>query len=296
LGTTELDKKIIKRGDFKNVVNSVLNRQFTVDIDKIKRAYIDINSCISIIYRYGEVNNPDIGNMIYTYIELCLTKFLGIGAEVILLVTGEPSVYHQQIYPDWCKARYSRVDLQQSESMKKLLVALKKFGDENSSIKVVGVGKNHPIMEVKQRELGKRIRYLVLTKDTLFHVLKSKFAILWNGTNMIDLSDNNRQLPDGITLENPDLYLPYYLTIRGDDRNEYSGIEGYGKQRALKYLQLYKLEILSGLEHPLKETVDKFIGLYDVDQMLKYFQGEKDYGNQHSESDSKRVILDEQKQ
>lgn len=268
-----IDKKITTQRDFKSVVSNILKNMFRVNIyPEIKKIYIDLNSCLSILFRYENINSKDITDTVSANIEGFLQKYLGDSVQVIILFTLEPSKVHTEIYPDWCKERNKRVDYSKSGFLQTLILSLNEFAKVNPLIKIVNHKAVHPALIIYNAERLTKKNFCVLSKDAVIQCLPLKHMHIWTGINYIEMDDPDRILPDSISLPEPTyLYLPYYMTIRGDARNEYKGVgDGYyGPQRTVKYILDNKLKIKTGIEHPLKEHCDKYIALYAVNNMLE---------------------------
>jgi len=270
----ELDKLIEEKEEkFKGVINSILNGMFRVETE-CRRIYVDLNSCLSVVFHQRNVNDEDIESFIMDQMEKFMTRYLNLGATITILFTLEPSKYHTAIFPDWCRERYENVKIRRSEVIKRLLVGFSEFSAKNPSIKVVNVKEIHPLAIVKYLEEGKRSQCCVLSKDPVFQCANLNMSI-WTGVNYIDLQDSNRILPDEVELDDPTSALPIYLTIRGDDRNEYPGIPGIGKVKSLRYIASYALEMNSNMDHPNKEYITKYIKLYDDKSLFEYFPRER---------------------
>ncbi len=266
------DKKIIKQSDFKKVISSVVTNMLKIKADT-EKIYIDLNSCLSILFRYDDINNPEAVEIISNEIERFLHLYLNDKVDIVILFTLEQSQVHVDIYPDWCKDRYQRVNYAKSDFLQTLLVSLHKFSETNPLIKVVNTHKVHPALYVYQNERFSRKRSTVLSKDMVFQCLNLKNIVVYTGVNYIDLDDPMRPLPDDVELPEPvSLYLPYYIALRGDIRNEFSGKEGYGPVKSLAYINKHKLRIKAGIDapdHVEKEWLDKYSQLYDINKLLE---------------------------
>lgn len=263
-----LDGKIKKTSNFKQVVDSIVARMFSVQVDT-KRIYVDLNSCVSVLFRYDDVNNPEVSKMVSDNIEKFLLRYLETRTEIIILFTMEKSQAHIDVYPDWCKERYGRVDITKSGFLRALLLSLNEFSKKNALVKIANVHKVHPALVVYKNELNRRTKFTVLSKDVVFQCLNNRNMIVYTGVDIIDMEDEPRHLPDDISLTEPDTMLPYYLAIKGDVRNEFPGIEGYAKRKAVKYCETNRIAIKVGADHPLKTDVDKCIQLYDISKLLE---------------------------
>lgn len=268
----EFEKNITKQVDFKKVISSVVTNMFKIQADT-RKIYLDLNSCFSILFRYDDVNNPEAVEIIGREIEKFLQLYVNDKVEIIILFTLEPSQAHLDIYPEWCKERYERVKYSKSDFLQTLILSLNKFSQQNPLIKVVNTRKVHPALVVYQNEKDSRKRSTVLSKDIIFQCLPLKNIVVYTGVNYIDLDDKNRTLPDDVELPEPyDLFLPYYLALRGDARNEFSGIKGYGPKKSSEYVRVNKIRIKAGLDspdHPEKDWCDKYSQLFSISKLLE---------------------------
>lgn len=276
----KFDNAILNNNKFLGVVRSIIFRMFAIDTE-YRTIYIDLNSCLSVIFRYPNINEDIMVDEVYKIIEAFLLKYSNKKVKIIILWTMKPSKYHTDIFPDWCKERYERVDLRKSTFIKTLIVGLSKFSESNPELlKLINVKDIHPAVVVKHMEMynnnvtGINKRFIVLSKDNVFRCFNMHRAIIYTGVYYIDFQDNFRALPDNIELDNNDVLLKYYLALRGDRRNEYSGAPGYGIQRSLKYIKTHKVELLSNIpivkkedEEDLSLYIDKYSKLWDVQNM-----------------------------
>lgn len=258
--------------DFKNVIRSVLTKMFKVNLEfagGINRIYVDLNSCLSILFRHGDINNDeDLNTIITDVIEPFLTDNLNAGRNIYILYTMKPSKVHRTVFPDWCKDRDSRVDIRRSDYLKKLLVSLKIFSEKNNALHILNYGEAHCAVAVSLLDKRYGSQSLVMSKDTVFKCIGKPSICIFNGVEWIDLSTNICNTSSGVLLSDPLLLNAYYFTIRGDKRNEYSGVKGYGPTLTERYVENNKLKFIANVEHPLKEHVDKFLCLYDAKEML----------------------------
>lgn len=266
-----LDKTIISQTGFKNVIKSVVNSMFKIQADT-KKIYIDLNSCMSILFHYKGINDVEIVKIVSDEIERFLQLYLNDKVEIIILFTLEPSQAHIDIYPDWCKVRYERVAYSKSEFLQNLILSLHRFSEDNPLIKVVNTKKVHPALIVYKNEVNSRNRSTVLSKDVVFQCLPLTNIVVYTGVNYMDLDDPMRNLPDDIELPEPySLFLPVYLSLRGDSRNEFPGLSGFGPKKSCSYINKNKIRIKTGIEspdHSEKEWIDKYSQLYNINKLL----------------------------
>jgi len=265
-----------KKEDWRKVTDSILTNMFRVETD-IRRIYIDLNSCMSIVFRTNDITDEDLNEIIYKKMENFLSKYLSLGADIIVLYTQKPSEWHRNIYPDWCKGRDERVQLRKSDAIKQLLIGLKAFSEKNTSVKIINTGKLHPVITVLNNEdfkkTSKKIRkVLILSKDCVFQCMNRPYITVWNGMDLMDQADENRVLPDEISLSDPGTLLPWYLAYCGDHRNEFKGVFGYGPVKSLKHVTSEAL--LVTIEDPKTDEdklASKYHQLYDVDAMYEFY-------------------------
>lgn len=265
----QLDAKLTKSRDFKSIVGSILKNMFRVEIySSVRRIYIDLNSCLSILFRYDDINSNEITETISKNLEGFLQTYLNDGVKIYIIFSLHPSIVHTHIFTDWCKERYKRVDYSKCGFLQKLILSLNNFSKENPLIKIINSKDKHPAMIIHEQERLSKSLFCVLSKDSVIQCLPIPTMHIWTGVNYIEQDDPDRIVPDNVELPEPvELFLPYYMTIRGDARNEYKGVDGYGPQRTSKYLHEQKIRIKANLEHPLKEYTDKYIGLFDINNM-----------------------------
>lgn len=267
----KFDNAILGNNKFLGVVKSIIFKMFAINTD-YNTIYIDLNSCLSVIFRYPNINENTMVDEVYKIIEAFLLKYSNKKVKIIILWTTRPSKYHVEINKDWCKERYARVDIRKSTFIKTLILGLKRFSESSPDLfKLINIKEIHPAIIVKHMEMvnkdiaGMNKRFVILSKDNVFRCLNMRRAIVYTGVDYIDFQDNFKPLPDHIELDNSDVLLKYYLALRGDRRNEYSGAPGYGVQRSLKYIKSHKVELLSNVPIVKKEgedNLDIYIGLY----------------------------------
>lgn len=274
--TENLKKDIVERkltsGDsYFKALRKVVYNMFDVDPNTIecKKIYIDVNSCISVMFRGDQYNTEECASELQNILEKFMNKMILNKIQLIFLFTMEPSQAHIDIFPDWCKSRYERVDIMKSDFLKKFLVAIKNYSQNNVSVKLANTHKVHPALVVYQNEMKTKKRFLVLSKDLVFQCMTLKHCSIYNGTSFIDIDNPNRDLPEFIELSEPDILLPYALALMGSTREEFKGLNGYGPYKSSKYINKYKIEIKLGVEHPLKEHLDKYSVLFDIHKLLE---------------------------
>lgn len=268
-----LDKKITGQGEyFKKVMRSVVSKMFQIKADT-RKIYVDLNSCISVLFHYDNINSPDAVAIMTQEIERFLQLYLQDKVSIIILFTLEPSQAHVDIYPDWCKKRYERVNYIKSDFLQTLIISLHKFSESNPFIKVVNTKKVHPALVVYQSEKDSRARSTVLSKDVVFQCLPLKNLVVFNGLQYMDLDDTMRNTPDDVELPQPyDLFLPFYFALRGDARNEFPGMTGFGPKKSVEYITKNKIRLKGDIEspeHPHKEWIDKYSQLYNINKLLE---------------------------
>lgn len=271
------DERITHNSNWRRIIRNVVSNIFRIETD-FSRIYIDLNSCLSILFRYENVNDNNITDELTQIFEQFLTKYISKHTQIVILWTLEKSSLHTSIYPGWCQERYNRVNISKSNFLKTLLVALNEYSKNTKLVKIINTHDIHPALVVRYLEIGnRRSKSIVLSKDVVFQTLNMNNVAIFTGVDYIDFTDNERPLPDGIELEEPEVMLKYYLAIRGDMKhNEYPGVEKYGPKKSLDYVTFHKLEILAGCDHvlrgkeeSLKEVCDKYSVLFDVNALNK---------------------------
>lgn len=264
-----LDDKIEKMTDFEDVIKGVINRTLDIDGD-FDRIYIDINSVVSIAFRAENIASDKIADAVFGAFERLMTKFAPKNTEIYLLFSTQNSKYHTNIYPDWCKSRYERVNLSKSDVVKQLIFAMKKFSEKNKLVRVINTKEFHPALIIKYLEQGVKTNFIISSKDTVFYGLDIDHGVLFTGVRYIDYGNDISIFTDKHSdNEVPRKFVKFYHALCRDDRNEFPGVGNKtGPGRALKYIKDYKLELETGLDHPHKEWVDKYSKLYDVGEML----------------------------
>ena len=256
-----------------DLVKAIIGSSLKLEIDdSIYKIFIDMNSVFSIVFR---TENVDCEENIYVasdFIEDIINKALEKKIEITFLFTVNNSIYHTNIYTDWCFDRSDRVNFNKSKFYKKLLLELKKYSNENNLIKVVNCKTFHPIAFIYDEASILKKDILIITRDKLFQCLDLRNVVIFDGKNYTFIRDKYRKLPDNIILDNPSKYLKYYFVLNGDKiRTGYSGLKTYGKEKSIQYINKYRTELDMNLEHPLKEFIDTYIGLYDINKIYENY-------------------------
>ncbi|MGL5716284.1 MAG: hypothetical protein ACRCX2_24915 [Paraclostridium sp.] len=257
------------KDDFRLVIDSVLKKMFKVNLDDtdVKRIYVDINSALSILFRYDDIADEKLLQIISDVIENFIVEHLENGLTIYFLYTLKPSRVHRSIYPGWCKEREDRVSIVKSDYLKKLIVTFKIYSDKNNNVKVVNCEDIHPALVVYEIDRVFRNGSLILSKDLVFRCFSKTSVKLYNGVEWIDFEQSIFKQPDDVKLLEPHTMLAYYLALRGDSRNEYKGQLRFGPVNSAKYIEVNRLKIRAGVEHPQKEFLDKHIALFDIEKM-----------------------------
>ena len=266
------DKTIVQmKDDFRLVVSSILNKLLNVDMEHstVKRIYVDLNSALSIVFRYEDISDDELLRITGDAIENFIRKHLENGITIYLLYNLKPSAVHRHIYPDWCKQREDRVSILKSEYLKKILLGFKVYSDQNPNLKIVNCMDVHTAMAIHELDSLYSTPSLILSRDAMFRCLIKSNICVYNGVDWIEFANLNVRQPEDIALTSPHETLAHYYTLRGDIRNEYKGKEGYGIVKSVKYIELNRLKIKAGIDHPLKEFLDKHLPLYSIKHMLK---------------------------
>lgn len=266
-----LDETIKKTTNWKNVVSSITDRMFDIDAKDagVERIYIDVNSCFSVMFRAMDANESVNIDRIKEILEKFMNKNLIYRCQLIFLFSFEASKLHQSIFPDWCKERYARVNIKNNNFLLEFLVALKKYSSTNSSIKILNTHHIHPALVVYNSEVKSKKPFLILSKDLVFYSVNLDNASIFNGNKFIDLSQDNIELPSGIIIPDAKCNIPFYISLTGSSREEFSGLKGFGPKRSFDYLLKYKLNIKLNTDHPHKEHCDKYSVLFDVRKLIE---------------------------
>ena len=139
------------------------------------------------------------------------------------------------------------------------------------NLKVVNVLGAHPVMYIQKMQANSSIKSVIISKDLVMHMLKVRNCSIFDGKKLYTLEEAYREYPfaqhDVMTLQ---LYK-YFITMMGDDRNEYPGIANYGPKKSFNYVIKYAVELIGDLEHPMKAEIDKYVGLYDINLMMDFY-------------------------
>src|SRR5574344_1200869 len=96
---------------FVSVIENVVSKMLSFETSS-NRIYVDLNSILSIIFHYSDFNSDELFRTLKTQFEkFHLEEIVNKNRYIIYLFTTKPSKYHTTIFPDWCKNRYSGVDL-----------------------------------------------------------------------------------------------------------------------------------------------------------------------------------------
>lgn len=271
LKNSVVEKKLTNIDGYLKAMRKVVHKMFEIDPSTIecKKIYIDVNSCLSIMFRGDEYNTDECKNELQSILENFMNIMLLNKIQLIFLFTIEASQAHTDVFPEWCQERYKRVNIMKSVFLKQFLMAIKTYSEKNNSIKLVNTHKVHPALVVYQNEYRSKKKFLILSKDLVFQCLNLKTCSVYNGNTYADMDNPNRDLPEYIDIPEPNTFLPYALALMGSSREEFKGLSGYGPHKSAQYINKHKIEIKLGLDHPLKEHLDKYSVLFDIQKLLK---------------------------
>lgn len=268
-----LDRLITSKADFRDIIKGNIKRMFTFaeELYNTKATvYVDVNSVTSILFRYDKLNDEslikDISYIFEEFIDTCIRS----STKVIFLYTSKPSLVHTTIYPDWCKNRYERVVLKNSDFIIKFLTALNKYNEINKLVEIKNIDDKHPTHYIYENHLDSGLFY-VITKDFVCQsLIFYKKCIIFTGVNYIDYRDTNPYMYDNLDVKSflPENFEYLYPIIRGDVRNEYPGIEGYGTIKTIDFLKKNKIKILVDGDYPLKDKINEYKPLYHLESLI----------------------------
>lgn len=264
-----LDDKVMQNDYFKTLTREIFESMFSIDTDA-KRIYIDLNHTVSILFRNKDIDDNMVIEDISTKVEEFISKYTSMGTELIFIYYTQSSIYHRNIFENWSKVRDERVDFNKSNFLKALIVAIRRNKDIKN-LKVVNVLGAHPVMYIQKMQVNSSIKSVIISKDLVMHMLKVRNCSIFDGKKLYTLEEAYREYPfaqhDVMTLQ---LYK-YFITMMGDDRNEYPGISNYGPKKSFNYVIKYAVELIGDLEHPMKAEIDKYVGLYDINLMMDFY-------------------------
>lgn len=274
-----LDKVITSRSDFREVIKSNIKRMFNFVDDLYSSSgksivYVDVNSVTSILFRYDKLNDKKLIEEVSYIFEEFIDHCIKTSTKVLFLYTPKGSIVHTTIYPDWCKERYQRVVLRNSDFIINFLNALNKFNEINKLVEIVNIGDKHISHFIYDYHIDTKIFY-VISKDYVCQSLVFyKKCIIYTGVNYIDYRDTNPNMYDNLDIKSfaPEGFEYLYPVIRGDVRNEYKGMGGYGTIRTIDFIKKYKIKFIIDGDYPMKEEIQKYKPLYDLESLMKTYQ------------------------
>lgn len=273
-----MDNEIIKKYDFRKVIISNIEKCLNFTDELFKESLdvvVDVNSILSILFRYDRINDDDLAKDISYIFETFIDKCIESGTKVTFLYTGTKSLVHTTIYPNWCKERYDRVSLRDSDFVLNLIMALKKIKNSTSLIDIINIGDKHVAHYIYENHLDDRPFYLVSKDFVNQGLIYYKKCIVYTGINYIDFRDPTPYLYDYIDIKSiaPEGYEYMYPLIRGDVRNEYKGMPNYGTIKTSKFLRDNKIKIIIDSDYPMKDLITKYKPLYSIEDMTnKYYE------------------------
>ena len=267
----DLKKKVLESSYFQVLTYEIFKSMFSLETDASK-IYIDLNHTVSILFRNENVNDEKVVEQITYIVEDFITRYLEKGTQLIFIYYTKGSIYHKEIFEDWCRTRDERVDFNKSQFLKSLIVNIKKNNSNIKNLKVVNVHGAHPAMYIQKMETNSKLKSVIISKDVTIHMIKSKNVYIYDGKKYYSLNEETREYPLGA---DPGIITPflfkYYIALCGDDRSEYPGYKGVGIRKSNKYISKYTVEIIGDLDHPYKEFLDKYSKLYDMNSMMDWY-------------------------
>ena len=268
---TDLNKRVLESSYFSVLTYEIFKSMFSLETDA-KIIYIDLNHTVSVLFRNENVNDERIVDQISPIVEDFIAKYLEKGTQLIFIYYTKSSIYHRSIYEGWCKERDERVDFNKSQFLKSLIVNIKKANSDIKNLKVINIHGAHASMYIQKMEGNSKIPAVVVSKDVVMHSIKSNNLSVFDGKKYYNLFDERREFPLGAddSIITPYLFK-YYVTLCGDDRDEYYGYKGVGIRKSNRYISKHMVEIMGDLEHPYKEFMDKYSKLYDMNSMMDWY-------------------------
>lgn len=276
----EIDNIIIKKSDFKNIIKSNIKKMFDFTDDLFKNkydVYVDVNSVISILFRYDDINNNELIHDITYIFEEFIDNCVSSGTKVVFMYTSKPSLVHTSIYPDWCKERYNRVRLKDSNFILSFLSSIKRIQDNNTLLSIENIDDKHICQYIFEKVDSSRDFYLVSKDYVCQTLIYYKKCIIFTGINYIDYRDPNPSLYDNINVGSftPAGYEFLYPLLRGDSRNEYKGLNGFGPIKSIQFIKENKIKLFLDSDYPNKDLITKYRPLYDIEKMIEYYKNIK---------------------
>ena len=277
----EIDKIIIRKSDFKDIIKSNIRKMFdfTEDLFRDKYdVYVDVNSVISILFRYDNINDKDLINDITYIFEEFIDNCVTSGSKVVFMYTAKPSFVHTSIYPDWCKERYRRVKLKDSNFIISFLTAIKNIESNNTLISIENIGDKHIAQYIFEKTDSTSRDFYLVSKDYVCQsLIYYKKCIIFTGINYIDYRDTNPSLYDNVNVKSfsPAGYDFLYPLLRGDSRNEYKGLDGFGPIKSIRFIKENKIKLFLDGDYPHKDLITKYRPLYDIEKMIEYYKNNK---------------------
>lgn len=278
-----LDKLITSKADFKDIIKTNIKRMFNFVDDLYSLngksiVYIDVNSVTSILFRYDKLNDrtliEDISYIFEEFIDHCIKT----STKVIFLYSSKESLVHTNVYPKWCYERYKRVNLKNSDFIIKFLSALNKFNEINKLVEIQNIEDKHIAQFIYENHLDSKLFYVVSKDFVCQSLIFYKKCIIFTGVNYIDYRDPNPYMYDNLDVKSfiPEGFEYLYPVIRGDVRNEYKGIDGYGTIKTIDYIKKNKIKIIIDGDYSLKDEINKYKPLYHLESLIdKYYELKK---------------------
>lgn len=270
-----LDNLITSKSDFRDIIKSNIKKMFNFVDDLYNNdgkfvIYVDMNSVMSILFRYDKINDKklmdDVSYIFEEFIDHCLKT----STKVVFMYTSQKSLVHTTIYENWCKKRYERVNLRNSEFILKFLTALNKFNEINKTVEIVNIKDKHIAHYIYENHVDSRLFYVVSKDFVCQSLIFYKKCIVFTGVNYIDYRDLNPYMYDNLNIKKlvPDGFEYLYPIIRGDVRNEYKGIEGYGTIKTIDFIKKNKIKFIIDGDYPLKDKINEFKPLYNLESLI----------------------------
>ena len=200
------------------------------------------------------------GNMIEfleTYIDVAHIKFY---------YNMEEYKIFSSIYPNWCKDRQKRFKNESTINTihKFLIEKFRKLSTIKHNFHLIK-SPDSPIIQIfKDISLAKEKKYIIISRDPHYLCLLAYFDLsIYNGRFIV--GNENYYLEDEYPKVSRSL-IPAYYMIAGLPRNEYKGLEKYGKKNTVKLINNNIIPIIKQ-ELELIEPVNKYRKIFYLKEL-----------------------------
>lgn len=259
---SDIQKKIIRDGLLAS--SPLIN---FIDYEKI---YIDLDSILSIFIRFPIPEEKEERIDLITTIMGVFKEFFTIYGEshMIVIKYGFKSEVFKSVYPKWQKVREERLlnEVVLNFITHELLPRFRRISNKSQNITLEEWSEAFLLDIIYSFELDNNAKKsIIVSRNPQSLCLLAYYdANIYNGSKIID-KDNYRSVKNYPDVERS--FIPVWFLIRGDERNEYKGINKYGIKKTNDFINKNKIECVD-LSHDIFKKIKEYKNLYFLKEWI----------------------------